>query len=408
MIVAACQDATSVPAPVSPQLIDVAAWSGGTLRVSSGGLLYNSSLQLLIAGDTLALTRVDDTTMSATLPDLGGSYAVTLRSPGSSWPLGSVSVKGYVQTRTGPPGAGYPLRQSGGQPVLAQIGPTGLEQIDLRTGLVQTLIAGKAAGTCVRGVSPAGLGAVIMDTTLGGACSALSAYTRGAGIAGIRVDSGPGSSGWPAAEVTPGYWIRSIKHFIDVWQRQNGTLVPVLQNIQYEQPWQFVISAHRVIPTGYGNSTPVFSADTPAVAYTLPRRVGAAQFTSGGDSIFVVTEDSTRHSYLEILRASDGVSLASVALPGFGQDLVLDPAGRWIYVTSIRTGNPDVPVVWVFDRATMARVAELAAPGTGVLTDQFFGNVAVPDAARHKLYVYDLFSVSIPVAIKIHEFDLLP
>lgn len=393
--------------PVHLQSNDV--WSGDQIRVSYPNVLTSAHIPRLVFGsDTITLGMLDNNTLAASAPATGGTFDAHLIDP--YFDLGTLTVHGFLGFRTGLILVGAPIVPPGVRPRVLMLGADGAVEVDLGTGNAQTVLALQTGSNCLGGgIGPSPRGAAIVASRrVNGVCERILAFAKSAAGTYVVVDTGPQAVGLPAAYMGNGRWVSSHKSFLVIEQFRTSSIGATgALLIDYHAAWSFVVSSggDRVLPFGYDRSTPVIDAPNLRVAYRIPRRVGGAEFNSSGDSLFLATRDSARVDRLEV-RATDGSMLASSSLPGFGQHLLLDPAGRWIFVTGGYTqSGVYAPVVWVYDRQTLQHVATMSpTKSTAPIDSENFALVAVANPIEHKLHV--LFSRSAAAEIRIFDFGL--
>jgi hypothetical protein len=419
---------TSTDPPMT--LASVEAWSGGTLSLMANGLPFDSGLAVVVAGDTLPLMPLDSNTyLAGPLRDTSGVFDVMLQSGSRSIPLGTVRIRGFIRARPGPDLVGWPIRTIGSLvPTFIASGASGIVRVDLRFGTTQMLVPSASDPQCIPGF---GVGSALEGFVTGGnvfylggpvspPCTHLIARTFTA-----LTDTFPGGS-FPAAQLGPGHWVilGGTHQSYQLWQRQpGGGVAQVGADIACVEPAAALVFSprgDRVIPPDCNGTTPVFDVPGFQLAYTIPSNGVGAAFTPGGDSLFIVGAGYPPQRLL-LLDATDGHQMGAATIPSQpakgilgGPDVMADPVLPWVYVVGWINGEgPNIgPVVWVYDRRTLALVAEMRAPSSVAAANPYWNGFALmPDPLEHRLYVIDVngyFGNAPPSRTTIYEFEVGP
>jgi len=401
LCVAACHADRITTEDAPPITFAPHAWSGGILVLHSLALQGAAELPTVMAGaDTLAARRFfGSDSVQVQLPDTNGPIALFVRQGGGETrSVGSVRVHGFLRAGPGPSvdGSIYPW-PGGANPTALAFQDGRLVKLDLRSNSAAILLpdTGLGRGQCLRSgprPSAASPGLIVISQTRG-ECGPLIAVPLVAGIA--APDTGPPPFRWPAAHLGRGRWLLNSKYDFSIVTGSPSMGWVSGPPIPGSQPSGFAVSPRgdRVVPTGcsgYSDGVPVFDAAGPGLAYYLPQTTGGAAFSEQGDTLFVATTSATGYSALLAVDATSGTVLARaplhVDLAGVA-GVAVDPRGPWVYVAGAR----GLPIVEVFDRASLAPVATLRAPtalpGFDPYTAQYSDYVIVQSPVERRLFV---------------------
>jgi hypothetical protein len=353
-------------------------WAGGTIRVESEYFrTHSEGATLEVNGTALALVRVDDTSMDATLPSVrGGSWDVAVRVGDETYPAGQITARGFAEGRTLPPEASivwdaYVTPVDGAPTVIGGNLAGDLAMVDLRSGSVG-VIPGALDWHTLRGPG--------MTTTPG------MWILRGAGgLERWAIDGTPHKvadiSGSPAtrqvAELASDRLLVTTNQAWYVFDRDQpgAPFTEVTSGGQFNDAYGLYLSVSagravgRVTKAPLG--VPVFDLPTGAVVYTAPFSSSAGvAFSPDGQQLGLagalgVWPSSGTEQGVALLRASDGTVLASRDLSAAPFAVGFDPAGRWLLVG---TSQPDAigdqhPSLVVLDRTDLSVIATLDVPG---------------------------------------------
>ena len=140
----ACNDSTDPGTPPAFAILPTEQWSGGTVTVRSQAFATGNPV-VEAEGAALTVARVDDTTITVTLPQRGsGTVALSLARPQGDLAIGSVSVYGFASAATVPTGMVGQLftARLGGAPMVFGSSPGGSPAEYVLTGI--NLAAGTA------------------------------------------------------------------------------------------------------------------------------------------------------------------------------------------------------------------------------------------------------------------------
>jgi hypothetical protein len=369
LILAACSD-SSEPTVVPPTFAVTPAsqWAGGTVLVRSPFFDGLDSLPpVTAAGIEMVVTRVDDSTVSATLPSIPTqTAAVEVIDGATHYLVDSVGIVGFREKTTA-------LPMAIGNPVLLQTaeGPIG--------------IAGLYPGQ-----PPGGIGLVnlrLAQTEVVSGLRPLDAMM----LRGVGASYRPGTFILWDSTATAGEWqLLPTLAFIDtvptaaqnvlnrnvarlsetVWLVTHNHYTAVLRlgaptiEFQFEDPYAFHLSvpADRALMSGGGSM--VLRMSTGDTLYRLPLTLtyGAA-FSANGSTLYATGWlPSAGSDGVVALDAATGALQASAALPpsssrAFGLALT---AGETRLLILRQVGY--VPEILVYDIGTMSLVGRLLAP----------------------------------------------
>ena len=394
----ACSDPTQ-PFPfqsfsVSPAL----QWSGGVVTLRSSYFVGRSTLPTLLAGtDTLSALRVDDSTLSVTLPRRpSGIVAISVAHDGRSDSVAAVQLAGLRATRVLSPGLQGELlvSDSGGHPFVlgnsdapfAPYVPVG--RIDLVTGSGVTLTSVLGPSSVQYGLAPstpAGAYAVRDSTDSVRLVVLLTSPPTvlrsvpfvGAGF--VR----------HAVQLSAGLWLFTGSHTTTVRAEGDSCCLPRF-SFQIESPWSVFLSPRgdrtALVANVVGGGVPVFDNSTGDSAFTIPV-VGTEGivFSPDGSTLYAAGGFTNQPDTLFALDATDGHAVAAkVRLPSgfvsFGLGYSTGGSGRIL----VAAANPTTLALLVYNAHTLALEGVLetaddcgAQPFTGPC---FYGAVAVDDA----------------------------
>lgn len=379
---ACSSDPTSITPPNGVYtVLDRALWPGGALRVTSEDFArYGDDATLELGTVTVPLERVDDQTLQATLPaGVAGKIVPVLKFASYSYPLDEITIAGFAGARELPPAAqigydAYVTRISGVPTVIGGNLDGDLARVNLRTGTVAVSEGALDANT-LRGPgmtptpgewllrSDGGIERWAIDATphkIGDIDETSTLFTR------------------QLAELSPNRLLVTTSMTWRILTRPDGTspYVETAAGTGFSEPEGIHLSAaadravarvDRVIA-----GVPIFEMSTGTVAYLSDlHSVRGVDFSADGSRIAlaggkgdgVPGTGPNGMPTLEVLRATDGTVLASLALPYNPFAVAFDPAGRWVVVgVSVPVGAGFRPGVMLLDPTDLSPVAELSAP----------------------------------------------
>jgi hypothetical protein len=387
LFLAGCADppAQPDPQPFSVESSDV--WSGASVTLRSAGFVDVDPSAVLLDDDSLAFTRVDDSTLHVPLPDSPGTHQLRVVSPLVLPTSVTVKLNGFLSAERSTVFMGRAIR--GAQPTeVYSSGPTGLRRWNVSTGATVDYPDSMHVSTCARGV---GLGPHPGELVLHSACNAT----------------------WKVWRVEPTIdLLDSITQpvfgdrFID--QRAGLVVVPgshqtflircdtacVSNRIDNESPFDVVYSpaGDRAVVLAYSatdTGAPVLDVATGNVSYYVDRleSAEAAVWSDEGDTLYLAGGDSLQvggPNFLMALRSADGHAFRTVTVPFRTCGLALDPIRPLLYAAGHVRGTGQ-PVLAVFDRATHEPVTLLGAE----MYAWGFPCMVLPSPLERRIYVIE-------------------
>jgi len=412
-------DSTNPPVPLVPRIPSSDVWSGGDLTLVSASFAPPVPLPLVRLGTvTLPVSRVNDSTLTARLPDVNGTLSYSIEMPGFVTFIGSVTVHGFQSSQDGPLLTGF-VQAIPGQPWVLGAGDPGLSEVDVRNNTVlRTWPDTVHSPDCTWGVGPSIRPGhyVLFGKAPGGNCTHPWVWQYGAQL--VRKDSlfATHVDEWSVAEIGPkgsiagsddNLWISSC----DVtgcptgrmYLAYGGSLTGVTIGTTVQRAILHSFSGFLV------NAT---TGDTirrlqPASNYHLE----GAVFSANEDTAFVC--GSLQGSHLLMVASATGEVLDSLLVPGaLTYDIARDPARPLLYVAAFEGAFAHTrPTLIVVDQGTLTPIATLRAPANEELSlTEWHQFRIVQDPQQHTVYVvatkqvYDLHGFT----SKILRFSLLP
>ena len=419
---AACGNDASAPAPpaFNPYALSANAWAGGELLVRTAVRVPDGT-RIVVGSDTLALTIVDDSTVSATMPgDANGVLDVRLVGSWGYVPVGSVHVFGFHDVVTGPKVSGYSQPAGGGLlPIVLVNGDTSLIRLDLRTASVTAYPSAIHDLRCARGPGPTPTeNVVVVGNSYNSGCK--FAVWQLLPTPQLLLDSVHGSSRI-TARFNSTQWLLGGSHDICLARSvptfsQTCTQYESMQGVRFSPRGDraFVYYANNAT----GNRIPIFSAATGDTAFT----VGSAQwnagagFTPDGDTLLLASGGLPWGNLLRSLNANTGQVYASIDLGNAlsTEDVAMDPSSPYAYVLGW-TSEPSglYAHLLVLDRRTLTMIGHVkviakSQPTAGFLCSSCENRLFLDQAGR-QLYVLGVpgWDPQATPAV-IGRFDLLP
>ncbi|MGE5762280.1 MAG: YncE family protein [Gemmatimonadota bacterium] len=335
---------TVTPPLFEPRLVFTDLWSGGQLSVTATAFIPPATLPTILLGaDTLPVARLDDTTVSARLPGLTGSFDLRVAQGRSSSVLGPVTLHGFADARALSGLWGVLTALGGGTPLVFGSGTRSVVLADLRYGTLLDYADSLHSPLCDWGPGatflPTRLVLEQLDTLSPVLACKVSTWTLTPSSA-QRVDTGPSwTGGRIVAEIAPARWLFSKKHDFDLVECDStGCHATVLGSCGQLDGVTISPRGDRVAPDMYwdcGQRVPILDAPSASIAYRVPLLAWSegATYSSDGDTLFMAGADSSGRGWFLALRASDGRVLDSTRLEVSPGDVAFDPLGRWIYVS---------------------------------------------------------------------------
>ena len=406
-----------LPGDVLPDTVDVSvvnpvAWPTGQLFVVSSAFRGRSDLPA-IRIDTLQLgvTRVNDSTVSADLPDTSGDFQLRLAYRGAER-SGDVTLVGFKERTETAALTGWPIPTGPGSPILIAAAESNLVRLDLAAGTVADLPIAHTA-TCAISPGPSFRDSTVVaqsqDTTT---CGNPRGWRFGPTV--LAVDSAPylhaADRLW--AEVALDTWLETDHHQLTIYRDGQVTLLE-----QLEEGERAVLSPDRslavVLTTIAAYHVPVLLTASGTIAFRLPLlSAEAVAFTPDGDTLFAAGDNAFTPGVslrLVAVDAATGAVLVQVdSLSRQLWDLVLDPDAPWLYGVEVATQ----PVIDVFDRHTLRSLGRIRPPATANCALLLCGQVGLAiDRVTRAAYAFDVkgWGASFdgtPTAV--FRFDLVP
>lgn len=368
-----CQgdDITAPPGADTFTLTSAAGWAGGTLTVRSAAFRQSTGTAVLrVAGTAVPLARIDDTTMTATLPPglAGQGLATAVELGGTSHTLPAVTVFGFSETVNYPLTSlqdVYPTSLGGHAAVIGGelLGARGITRIDLDTKQVSTVSAVSNAG--LRGPGPTEEdGVYVVATAANVPMETWRLFPTPAKVATTPFLP----SGRQAMRLGPNAWLVSSNHQYSLMTRADGA-APWVEAHPAAEEIEGVYLSPRLDRATFSvdlisGGLPVFTS-TGATAYTVTQlqRIYGVGFSADGEQLALAGGTSGVPTYgVRLLRASDGVLLGEAPLNREPFAVAIDPVRPLLYVG---VGNPDgLPSVRVYERPSLRLIGEMKAPAT--------------------------------------------
>ncbi len=384
------------PFTISPTTL----WSGNTVEVRgrSAGSARGATLE--VGSLELPLTRVDDTTLSATLPDtLNGEFRATLHMGSVTEMLGSIVVDGFAGATTYADGSIWSEAPEAWPRATGRlIGSTATEvgELDLDAHTFTLLGVPNTYGENRRPGPTYQAGVWIVAHNMG------LPYRWRLYPTPVLMDSFPEVQVFRQVMLLgPGQWWFATHHELHT---TSGF------SLQAEEPQGGVMSprhdrATEIVRHVYnGSGVPVFSVPEGEFAWSAPLRSSdAVAFSADGEILLIggQAEDAPTIEPFRLVafRATDGVVLRDTTLSEQIDHAVFDDVRPFIYV-SVRVGSR--PAIVVLDRDSFRRVARLALPPS-VSTDALccsIGGMATSQATK-RVYLFTNNGLSVA-----YEFSL--
>jgi len=389
-----------------------AQWAGGELRIRSAYFRGLADLpEVTAAGEPMAVARLDDSTVAATLPGLviqEAKIAVVLGHAAEL--VDTVRVVGFsTYWVTNPTAFGNPvlIHATGGPFGIAGIvpqpsmGATGVVALDQRI----TKLASGVAPVDWRMLRAVGATYDSSRYILLDSSGMIAEWRLIPGP--TRVDTVPTVlQSLPARRIvyrlSEGVWIDTHNHQTDVVRPGLPTY-----SVQIEDPYRMTMSrtADRAILSG-GYPDPggvVFEMSTGDTAYRVPLHpIEAAAFTPNGQTLFVASGMYPTTSSILAIESASGSVLDQVALTGVARNvlgLALAGGGTRLLMAY---QQDSVPGVMVYDAASLSLLGRLPAPASAVSSVCCWLDAdIIADDASSTAYVMGAGGY-------VWEFDLLP
>ncbi|HEU5358668.1 MAG TPA: hypothetical protein VFU45_06100 [Gemmatimonadales bacterium] len=391
-------------------------WAGESVHVRSAAFVYltDGSYHILAGSDTLAVTRIDDSTVAVAPPDAGSrTVAFTITGAGATAHMGSVQFFGFGGIREPDAGFGgdyeaWPAGTIGATGVLGWVNDSGtgysgsIATLDLRTGHVTTHPGLGYHGSY--GPAPGYLPDVVTTSLDVSPVAAVHLGNPHDTLVSIAIP------GFPRTDYLIGPFVEFHTQSHSAYARTSTdsgrTWHTVKDTLYLNSTWQLVLSPTKrsaTVINGWSDSGGVvLDATSGLTRYRLTRmrEVDAAAFSADG-TVLYVAGSSTGPGIAQSLEAVDAATGAALhvdsLLGGTAISAVVDPAGPQLFVAVAR---PDGTLALnVYDATTLRRTATLHSTATGFDLTQFIQSGA--SMADRAVYVARSGGM-------IARFDILP
>ena len=414
LLLAACREpAWAPPEPVPVSLLTPDVWSGSEAVLASAAFTRDRGLPVvLLNADTLAVRRLDDTTVAAQLPDLPGTQSLHVRAPDVlDFPI-AIELRGFERTGEGPLLSGRLQVLPGWPPTVVGNGVAGAVVWNLHSTLATPLPDSLHDPTCTVGVGPGYDPWTVALAT----CEATSRSGRWRAWrvrpeVTLVEDSLCSTGDRFTAALAPGVSASAGRTggtttFLTVFVREGSTCTPVLEVVAL-LAYDIVLSPRGdravVLADQYSSGSsfpdppppplgvPVIEAATGQLAYRIESILVAptAAFSGDGDTLFLAGQawgDLFGQSHLTVVRFGDGVALRSRPLPLEATAIAPDASRPWLYVAGFTPARQ--ARLLVLDRESLEVVVTLAAPDS---VDGFaafgWGSRMILSPAEQRVYV---------------------
>lgn len=405
-----------LPANVDVRVLNPIAWPAGKLLIETRALSGRTDLpELRLDTLSLVVAHVNDSTVSADLPDTSGTFALRFRYRNATR-SGTVTLVGFAGRTEAAPLAGWAAPETPGSPIVLAAADSNLVRLDVRTGTVVPL-AIPHSGSCAISPGPSYRdSAVVAQTVAGTTCAFPKAWSLAPSIAAVdsvRV-AAPADRLW--AELAPSTWLNNSHHYLTI-QKDGGV---ILQE-QLEEGDRLVFSPDRsralVTTTNARYQVPVLLTGGGTIAFRLPLVAAqGAAFTPEGDTLFVAGYRSFTPPQLRLIavHGTTGSVLADTSSSGaLLLAIVLDPDAPTLYGVEGQGSGPYLqPDILVFDRRTLGLVGRMHPPVAVTCTSQFCGQLGLAlDPVTRELYAFEIIgwdSVLPDGPTSVFRFDLVP
>jgi hypothetical protein len=300
VVAAACSDPSEPPLPafsVSPRT----QWSGGAIRVRSPYFASRAQAPIVVAGvDTLVLARLDDSTVTTTLPrGPTGPVTLSIARGARRDSLGSVQRVGFREKRVLTPGlmgevmivdsAGHPWVVANTTTSAPQYAPLG--HIDLVTGAGQMFTSVLGPSTVGYGLSPSATAGTAVARDTGDTLRLYNLVASPPQPIGAPLFGGQTGYVRHLAQLSPGLWLYTQSHRSFTHAETDTT--PYRTEVQTESPWSVFVSPNGTRTTMTVNvvsgGVPVFDNATGDTAFSLPLQgTEGIAFTPDGSKVYAV------------------------------------------------------------------------------------------------------------------------
>lgn len=404
--VLACDDTT--PPEMFPARVTVTeAWSGAEVPIVSRGFGGTWLLPSVWLDDVaLAVRRLDDTTVAATLPVASGPHSLTVRGLYTEPTTVPVTVYGYAGADDTYPDiiADVLVWPRTGHASVLGVSQLGLTLIDLDAKTVTVFDSLFDPARCwdwLRGPGVTLFDSVFVVLPVG---EGGSLWHLGPDPFLVRSEGVPVSR--QVLQLGPDTWLLSHHHSVEVISRaDSGSPYQTQVTFSAEETEGVHLSPRKDRATirvdrAWGG-VPVFDVPSGAVAYRISEQEVAAgiDFSADGELLAIVggtTWFESPTGRVLLLRASDGEILQDTTLDLQVFAVAIDPDRPWLYVGAAEPDGSPLggahPVVLVLDRSTFRVIATLRVPenAPSCWSGCYKGVIAVSEApAVYAVWGYD-------------------
>lgn len=359
-------------------------WAGGELTVRSKDFLEFPNARFVLTADTLAFTKVDDTTFTVQVPDTlsGIAAAIVVLNEAHHFEVGTLTIYGYTGEQLHaqalfedlyvyPRGDNARLMGVGFQ--AGSPSSQGLVLLNLDTDENQNYPI--LDGSWLRGPGPTTTPGVFI---VRGANDMLRAYNLFPTL--TLVDSFPGRLGnRQVMRLGDSVWFTSAHHQFTIG---STTVNPAEETEGVHMSPRFDRATIQIDQL-FTTDLPVFSVPGGQVAYTLPLRTSdGVYFSDDGELLAIVgkTVATDVNSRVLLVRASDGTILGDTTITGHGINVALDSDRGYLYLASVQGHAP--PQLTVLRQSDFGVVARLrAAPSAAECEIECYKGVVALSAA---------------------------
>jgi hypothetical protein len=389
-------DGTIAPETFPVRVTVTEAWSGAEVPIVSRGFGATWLLPSVWLDDVaLAVRRLDDTTVAATLPVASGSHTLTVRSLYTEPTTAPITVYGYAGADAAYPDiiADVLVWPRTGHASVLGVSQLGLTLIDLDAKTVTVFDSIFDPARCwdvLRGPGVTLHDSVFVVLPVGGGASLWHLGAEASSARRLDFDVFR-----QVMQLGPDTWLRSGHHSIAVISRADSSSPyqsPVTFSAEETEGVHLSPRKDRAtiqIDKAWGG-VPVFDVPSGAVAYRITTQEVAAgiDFSTDGELLAVVggtTWFESPTGRVLLLRASDGEILQDTTLDLQVFTVAIDPVRPWIYVGAAEPDGSLLggahPVVLVLDRRTFAVIATLHVPPDAPTCDTgcYKGVIALSD-----------------------------
>jgi hypothetical protein len=401
-------------------------WSGGAMTLHSSFFVDREPLPAVTSddGDTLALVRQDDSTVTATLPrGPSGPVTLSMQTGSRSYAVAGVERVGYreMRTQTGPGFQGVlEPADSAGIPIV--FGAISTDINGYRAPIVRLKVPSAQSSLLVPtlrqpdnvfyGMAPSvtrGVFAVRDSTDTLRMARLTDNPPVVLGTAAIRF-----TSTRQVAQLNDSIWLMTASHYTFTYVARD-TSVSMIMNVASESPYRVFLSPRgdrttlNTLVSGTEGGIPVFDNATGTLAYRLPfPAVDAAAFSPDGARLYVAGGHDAPDSLVAVDATTGAVQAGPVKLP---DDLLATGTAYratdnqlLVGATSGANGIRTTLYLLIYRASTLELLGKL--PSTyecefGAKEECFDGVVTVHDAAD-KAYLVNTGSPT-----RIMTFDLL-